>query len=106
MPASCAMLTAFAMAPPLCGTITSISTRRLINAWTSPICRVSDRIVGEHGNARVVRHVDGFRHGAAVMRNDHEYIHAAADQRLDIADLPGVRSDRRRARECPRRAPC
>ena len=41
MPASCAILTAFAMAPPLCGTITSTSTPRLINAWTSPICRVS-----------------------------------------------------------------
>jgi hypothetical protein len=31
------MLTAFAIAPPLCGTMTSTSTRRLINAWTSLI---------------------------------------------------------------------
>ncbi len=35
------MSTAFAMAAPLCGTITSTSTPRLISAWTSLICRVS-----------------------------------------------------------------
>ena len=47
-------------------------------------------IVSQHWNAGVMRHIDGFRHGATVMRNDHENINTPADQRLDVANLPGV----------------
>ena len=37
-----------------------------------------------------MRYVDGFRHGAAVVRNNDQHIDTPADQRLDIADLAGV----------------
>ena len=47
-------------------------------------------IVGEHGNTGVVRHVDGLCHGPAIVRNDHKHIYVPANQRLNIADLPGV----------------
>ena len=42
-----------------------------------------------------MRHVDRFRHGAAVMRNNDEHIDAPADQRLHVADLTRVVAVRR-----------
>lgn len=47
-------------------------------------------IVGDYGNAGLMRHIHRFRHGAAVVRHDHEHVDPPADQRLHVADLARI----------------
>ena len=37
-----------------------------------------------------MRNAHGFRHGRAVVRNDHEHVDVPADERLDVGHLPRV----------------
>ena len=47
-------------------------------------------VVGQHGNAGLMRHANGFGHGRAVVRHDDQDVHLPADQRLHVGDLAGV----------------
>ena len=49
-----------------------------------------DAVVGDDGNAGVVRHADRLGHRRAVVRHDHQHVDAVGDQLLDVADLHRV----------------
>ena len=47
-------------------------------------------IVGEHRNSRLMRQSHRFRARRAIVRDDHEHLHALRDQSLHVLDLADI----------------